>query len=413
MPGFGYRNARELTRAIVPPDDESPSDAESLQRFVAERDGSAFALLVRRHGPMVLGECQRITGNPHDADDAFQVAFLVLARRAASIDPPSMVASWLHGVAYRCALEVRSIAQRRRARERLVDSLPDVATHMEHPLEGDERRELIDGAVRRLPEKYRTAVVLCEMEGRSRSEAAATLGIPEGTLSSRLATARKLLARRLSGYRTSMGALATTATVRSELLASTIGLATGADVPPRFVEILKGATEMTFSKTTQSMLVGVVVLGLIGGGLALSSRAEPGAPAPLSPPEVGFVSTTTVNTIAEDDPLADYQPVIVKTVPISGAIDVDANLTELRATFSKDMIVENYSWVQVDADKFPETTGKPYFEDDQRTCVLPVKLQPGKTYVIWLNQGRFNSFMDTNTNRAVPYLLVFHTKEAD
>jgi RNA polymerase sigma-70 factor (ECF subfamily) len=104
-------------------------------------------------------------------------------------------------------------------------------------------------------------------------------------------------------------------------------------------------------------------------------------------------------------------PVIVKTIPEAGATDVDPATTEIRAVFSKPMMTGNYSWVRTGKETFPETTGKPRFEPDEKTCILPVKLQPGKTYVIWLNQGKFASFMDKGSRRSVPYLLVFQTRE--
>ena len=105
-------------------------------------------------------------------------------------------------------------------------------------------------------------------------------------------------------------------------------------------------------------------------------------------------------------------PVIVATVPQAGSADVDAAATtELKVTFSKDMEPGNFSWVQYGKDTFPKTAGKAHFLDDKRTCVLPVKLEPGHPYVIWLNQGRFNAFSDPDGNKAVPYLLVFETKK--
>jgi len=104
-------------------------------------------------------------------------------------------------------------------------------------------------------------------------------------------------------------------------------------------------------------------------------------------------------------------PVIVKTVPQSGDTKVDPATTEIRVTFSKDMIDGNMSWVRISKDTFPNITGKIRLQKDKRTFVAPVKLAAGKTYVVWLNDKRFNNFMDVNRNRAVPYLLVFETSE--
>jgi RNA polymerase sigma factor (sigma-70 family) len=174
------------------------TDGQLLKYFVTVRDEAAFEALVRRHGPMVLGVCRRVLGNLPDAEDAFQAAFLVLVRKAASLRSPELLANWLYGVAYRTALKARAATARRRAREKQVKDMP-------HPqAEPDTARKelqgLLDQELSRLPEKYRVPVVLCELEGRTRKEAARRLGIPEGTLSSRLAMARRMLAKRLSGH---------------------------------------------------------------------------------------------------------------------------------------------------------------------------------------------------------------------
>jgi RNA polymerase sigma-70 factor (ECF subfamily) len=105
-------------------------------------------------------------------------------------------------------------------------------------------------------------------------------------------------------------------------------------------------------------------------------------------------------------------PVVVRTEPQAGDTQVDAaKVTEIRVTFSKEMADQSWSWSQISAATYPKTTGKPRYENDKRTCVLPVKLEPGKTYVLWLNPPKFQGFRDADGQAAVFYPLVFETKK--
>ncbi len=185
--------ANKLLRMISPPKERS--DRELLTGFASHRDEDAFAELVRRHGRMVLAVTRRVTGHSQDAEDAFQAAFLVLARRAGQIERPELLANWLYGVAYHTAREAR--ASRRRVLEQSVASLPETLASSP-PEHNDELGRVIDEEVAALPDKYRCAVVLCDLQGLSRATAARQMKIPEGTLSSRLAYARKLLAAKLT-----------------------------------------------------------------------------------------------------------------------------------------------------------------------------------------------------------------------
>ncbi|MBN9522275.1 sigma-70 family RNA polymerase sigma factor [bacterium] len=165
------------------------SDTDLLARFVASRDDDAFSTLVRRHGPAVLAVCRRLTRDRHLADDAFQAVFLVLARRATHVRRGEPLAAWLYGVAVRTARK----AAARAARRREVRVATDVPARPAEPFDPDAALAVLE-EVDRLSARYRAAVVLCELEGRSRAAAARELGIAEGTLSSRLAAARKVLA---------------------------------------------------------------------------------------------------------------------------------------------------------------------------------------------------------------------------
>jgi RNA polymerase sigma factor (sigma-70 family) len=193
----------DLRRVLAPPE----TDGELLLRFVVRGDEQAFATLVRRHGALVLGVCRRVLRHEQDAEDAFQATFLVLARKARAVQKRQAVASWLYAVAYRTAQQLRAAQARRRARERQVEVLPDVPVPAgEH---GDWRL-VVDHELNRLPERYRAAVVLCDLRGEPRRAAALQLGLSDGTLSRRLTAGRRLLADRLKrrGVMLSAGALA-------------------------------------------------------------------------------------------------------------------------------------------------------------------------------------------------------------
>src|SRR5262249_12149657 len=169
-------------------------DDDLLRRFADQRDEAAFAGLVQRHGPMVLGVCQRVLGNVHDAEDAFQAAFLVLARRVAGGFRPRLLGLWLHSVAARTALRARTALARRRAKERAA-AVPS-ADQTPEPAWSD-LRPVLDDEIGRLPAKYRRPFVLCYLEDLTNEEAAAAIGCPKGTILSRLAWARERLRSRL------------------------------------------------------------------------------------------------------------------------------------------------------------------------------------------------------------------------
>ena len=160
-------------------DAENVSDGQLLDCFCMQGEQAAFEALLWRHGAMVLRVCQRVLHNAHDAEDACQATFLVLVRKARSLLGRKTVGNWLHGVAHHTALKARAASCMRREREKQVRTMPQ-----DQPDEvWRELQPFLDQELQRLPEKYRTLIVLCDLEGKTRKEAARLLGLPEGTLS--------------------------------------------------------------------------------------------------------------------------------------------------------------------------------------------------------------------------------------
>jgi RNA polymerase sigma-70 factor (ECF subfamily) len=196
MPGGQPQPLLRFIRKLTAPGSAAENtDAKLLARFVGQQDETAFAALVQRHGPMVLGVCRRVLGDLHDAEDACQAAFLVLARKARSLARPEALGNWLYGVAYRTALKARAEAIRRRARESQVAARAVRDPAAELILQ--ELRLLLDDELNRLPAKYRAPFVLCFLAGQTHEEAALTLGCPRKTITTRLTRARERLHARL------------------------------------------------------------------------------------------------------------------------------------------------------------------------------------------------------------------------
>jgi RNA polymerase sigma factor (sigma-70 family) len=193
------------------------SDGELLERFVSGRDESAFAALVSRHGPMVLGVCRRLLRHAQDAEDAFQATFLVLVRKAGGIGRRELLGNWLYGVAVRVAGRARLTAARRRTRE--TTDMERVATATREPAEATELPVAVAEEVGRLLAKYRGPVVLCYLEGRTNEEAADELRWPVGTVKGRLARAREMLRKRLSRRGLVLSTAALAAALSPEALA--------------------------------------------------------------------------------------------------------------------------------------------------------------------------------------------------
>jgi RNA polymerase sigma factor (sigma-70 family) len=261
------------------------TDGELLESFTARKDEEAFAELVRRHGPLVLGVCRKLLRHEQDAEDAFQATFLVLARRADSIYSAAVLPSWLYGVATRLAARIRAAGSRRRARE---GPLVDSATPGPQPdPEALEVAPVLHEEIGRLPEKYRAPIILCYLEGKTNEEAARLLDCPPGTVFSRLARARERLRKQLKrrGLVLSIAVLTTVlatlqqnarAAVPAQLALTTarlaVQVATGkrgraTDVPAHLVDLAAHGLQ---SPSRRGLAVAVALLVLIGLGSILA-----------------------------------------------------------------------------------------------------------------------------------------------
>jgi RNA polymerase sigma factor (sigma-70 family) len=230
------------------------SDGQLLRRFVAQREEAAFAQLVCRHGGMVLGVCRRVLGNPHDAEDAFQATFLVLARKAGSIRQHQALSGWLFAVAHRLALRLRAEDSRRRTHENQAAlSRPEALAD----LSASDLRAVLDEELSRLPDKYRTAVALCYLQEKTQEEAARCLGCTVGTVNGQLKRARELLRVRLG--RRGLGLPAAGLAFLAAEAASA--------APRRLVEaVARAALLVTPLATWKGTLTGLLVLLAMAAG---------------------------------------------------------------------------------------------------------------------------------------------------
>jgi RNA polymerase sigma factor (sigma-70 family) len=260
-----------LRRVVQPAEAGGLSDAELLSRWAAGRDEAAFELLLWRHGPLVLSVCRRLLRHTQDVEDAFQATFLVLIRKATSIRGGQAVASWLHTVATRIALHARAS---QKPGEPLPEEMP--ARPFAPRVAGDELA-VLDEEVGRLPEKYRSVFVLCQLQGKTNEEAARELGRPVGTILSRLARARQRLRQRLTQRGVGPAALAPVAvTVPPGLVGTTVkaatafaaGPAASGAVAPAVVALTEGVLQaMLIAKMKAASAALAVVLLCTGGGL--------------------------------------------------------------------------------------------------------------------------------------------------
>jgi RNA polymerase sigma factor (sigma-70 family) len=275
----GLRDAQALTEA---------PDAQLLEWFARGHEEAPFAALVRRHGPMVWGVSRRVLRHEQDAEDVFQATFLLLARKADSIRKAGSVGSWLHGVAHRLALKARLQQARRQSREKRAADMR--TTRPGGETSPSDVQAALDAALGELPEKYRAALVLCYLEGKTQGEAARHLGCPLATVRTRVARGRKLLRDRLAGRGLALSAAglaalliasaapaaAPAALVRAAVRA---GLAFAAGQPAaalcsrQAAGLVEGGLRALFPTKVKAATALLLAVALVAGAGALAQRA--------------------------------------------------------------------------------------------------------------------------------------------
>jgi RNA polymerase sigma factor (sigma-70 family) len=289
---------RHIRRLAADQKMSEQSDGALLRAFLGDNDPSAFEVLMRRHGPMVLHVCRRTLGNGHDAEDACQATFLVLAQQARSIRKQASLASWLHGVAYRMATHAkRSAARRHRYESRVSSAQP---SNPALTAAWQEIQVLLDEEIERLPETLRAPFVSCCLENKSSAEAARQLGLQEATVWKRVSRARKLLQEQLTRRgvslaavlaATAIGANGASAAVPHALLGATVKAAaqvaagqalTGGSVPAQVISLVEGVNQAMFLNKCKTAILLLLAAAVVGFGLARTVRthAAGGEPPP-------------------------------------------------------------------------------------------------------------------------------------
>jgi RNA polymerase sigma factor (sigma-70 family) len=300
MAGGQVSDLIQHLRRAVALDRAGMTDGQLLDCFVRHRDEAALAAIVRRHGPMVWGVCRRILRRHHDAEDAFQATFLVLVRRAASIQPSNQVGNWLYGVAHKSAQHARRTMAKRQLREMHTEEIPEPSSgspDAEHDLHA-----LVDLELSRLPDRYRTAIVLCDLEGGTRRDVARELGVPEGTLSGWLTRGRSMLARRLARHRLALsagtvaGMLSPTeagaglpastlsATSKAATLFAAGQTAASGTISARAALLMEGVLRTMLLNKLRSIMIVLVVAAILTAGAAALYAVTEDAHQPATPP---------------------------------------------------------------------------------------------------------------------------------
>jgi RNA polymerase sigma factor (sigma-70 family) len=279
--GGVLRYIRQLVGTGIPGEH---SDGQLLHAFATHQDADAFEALVRRYAPLVWGVCRRVLQDEHEAEDVFQGTFLVLVRKAASLDRSGPLGNWLYTVAYHLALKARALGARRRTQE------SEAVEMLEAPTDSDasELNAVLDHELNRLPGKYRDPLVLCYLQGLTNEEAARELGWPSGSMSRHLLRGKELLRERLSGRGVALSAAMFTAGLAESACAAPVPIvnatiqaglayAAGKTAPgtlsTQAVTLAEGLLHATGASRMKIAAVLLIALSLAGAGSVLAYRS--------------------------------------------------------------------------------------------------------------------------------------------
>jgi RNA polymerase sigma factor (sigma-70 family) len=312
MPTRPLSGVIQYLRGTLLPEGTDLTDGQLLERFVSRHETAALEALVRRNGPMVWGVCRRILHNHHDAEDAFQATFLVLVRKAGSIRCPAKICNWLYGVAHQTALKARATRAKRKLRETQVNDMPDPAVVDQGAWK--DLLPVLDQELSRLPERYRAIIVLCDLQGKSRQEAARSLDCPVGTVGSRLARARTMLAKRIGRHGSAISGATLAATLSQQTASACVpasvmtaaikivtlvaaGQAAGGAISATATALAEGVIKVMLLNKLKMAAVVLLVLGSLGVGGVYTHQMVGAQPGPSSQPagEPQITRTATSN----------------------------------------------------------------------------------------------------------------------
>jgi RNA polymerase sigma factor (sigma-70 family) len=336
MPNASLESMIRQIRRLAEAPGAQQADRVLLESFVERREPEAFASLVRRHGPLVLGVCRRALKNGPDVEDVFQATFLLLAQKARSIRKQESVGSWLYGVAHRLALRTRANADKRRRHERNAGYLPRAETMDD--LTWRELRAALDEELARLPDKYRAPLLLCYLEGKTQDEAARQLAWSKATVKKRLTRGRNLLRSRLTrrGLAPGVALLATLlaesmadAAVPGLLVESTTrgvaqlaaGQAAGGAISAQAVALAQGVLKSALA--TKLKFASAILLVALASIAGLAARQAFAGKRPDATPPAVFGNNQTITTpsaVVPQGDLAAKRPEAPKSLVVAGQV---------------------------------------------------------------------------------------------